>query len=327
MTLTDLPNTPAGDPVSPTFPSAEPTPAGRRGVCTRVFLAAGMVLMLAGCELPSSLDELTKAPGGQTQAEPEPAVEGAPQDDLETAATRAGPTEPTETAKTEPTPETILAAQKLLASLGYEPGSLDGLDGPKTQGAVRRYQTDVGLPADGRVTNTLVEGLSESDRLQTDRTGGTGVAGKALPLYAAGDTFIYSDGRTETVTGIDGDQVRWQSNYGTVITAHRDFVLPAVRRETDLLSEQTTVDIGPGALWPLKAGREISFTAKTKVTHKVSPSPRSEFTSQWNASVDPPPQCHRLSRCRVQQLSAPLHSALQSPAPGALDAPGGGSPR
>ncbi len=279
-------------PVSPTLRSAEPARTGRRSVFSKALVAAGLVLMLAGCELPPSLDELTKFLGGQTQeaqVEPAPAVVEQPQDDLEAApAAPAESVEHSDTAETKSTRKTILAAQKLLAGLGYEPGPLDGLDGPNTRGAVRKYQADAGLPTDGQITEALVEGLSELDR---DTTGGTdrlGLAGKALPLYAAGDTFIYSDGRTETVTGIDGDQVQWHSNDGTAITAHRDFVLPAIRRETDLLSERTTVDVGPGALWPLEAGREISFTAKTKVTHKASPNLRSEFTSQWHCLVEPP---------------------------------------
>jgi surface antigen len=133
----------------------------------------------------------------------------------------------------------------------------------------------------------LVEGISELDRDTGGRSDDPGSVGKALPLYAAGDTFIYSDGRSETVTGIDGDRVQWQSNDGTVITAHRDFVLPAIRRETDLLIAQTTTDVGPAALWPLEAGREVSFSAKTKVTHKALPGRASEFTSQWHCRVEP----------------------------------------
>ncbi len=256
-------------------------------------MAAGVVLMLAGCELPSSLDELTKILGGQTQeaqVETAPAVVEQPQEEPEAAPVeQAEAAEHSDAAETKSTRETTLAAQKLLAGLGYEPGPLDGLDGPKTRGAVRKYQADTGLPTDGQITEALVEGLSELDSDTTDRPDSLGLAGKALPLYAEGDTFIYSDGRTETVTGIDGDRVQWQSNDGTVITAHRDFVLPAIRRETDLLSERTTADVGPGALWPLKAGQQISFSAKTKVTHKASPNSRSsEFTAQWNCLVEPP---------------------------------------
>jgi surface antigen len=237
------------------------------------------------------LEDLTKALGGESQeaqVEPEPAVEEPPQDELETAIAQVGSIEHKDAAETKPTRETILAAQKLLAGLGYEPGPVDGLDGPKTRAAVRKYQADAGLPTDGQVTEALIEGLSELGRDTAARKDAPGLVGKALPLYTAGDTFIYSDGRTDTVIDVDGDRVQWQSNDGTVVTAHRDFAFPALHRETDLLSEQTTVDIGPGALWPLEAGREVVFNAKTKVTHKASPNTRSAFASQWHCLVEPP---------------------------------------
>jgi peptidoglycan hydrolase-like protein with peptidoglycan-binding domain len=254
--------------------------------------------MLAGCELPSSLEELAKVFEGQTQETGDDgttALMEQPQDDVEAEAAAAlrdeatEPTEASETAVPKPTRETVLTAQKLLAGLGYEPGPLDGLDGPKTRGAVRRYQADAGLPSNGRVTKALVEMLSEADRDNTGRAAGLGLASKkALPVYAPGDTFVYSDGRTETVTEIDGERVHWRSNDGTVLTAYRNFILPAIRRDTDLISERTTVDVGPGALWPLKAGREVSFTANTEVAHKTRSSPRGGSASRWHCLVEAP---------------------------------------
>ncbi len=258
-------------------------------------MAAGVALMLAGCELPSSLEELAKVFEGQTQETRDERALAAmeqPQDDVEAeaaAAMRDEAAEPADAAVPKPAQETILTTQKLLAGLGYEPGPLDGLDGPKTRDAVRSYQADAGLPSDGRITKALVEKLSDAGRDNTGRAAGPGLASKkALPVYAAGDTFVYSDGRTETVTEIDGERVHWRSNDGTVLTAYRDFILPAIRRDTDRISEQTTVDVEPGALWPLKAGREVSFTANTEVVHKTRSSPRGDFASRWHCLVEAP---------------------------------------
>ena len=50
---------------------------------------------------------------------------------------------------------TVRSVQAGLANLGYAPGPIDGKDGPQTQAAVRRYQADHGLLADGRVTPEL----------------------------------------------------------------------------------------------------------------------------------------------------------------------------
>ena len=288
MTLADLQTPPRGGPVSPTLWSTEPERTGRRALCPGTFVAAGLALMLAGCELPSSMEELTQVFDGGTQEAQTEQAPAQPQDNAKAAATPAESIRHANAEETKPTRETILAAQKLLAGLGYEPGPLDGMAGPKTADAVRKYQANASLPTDGRITKSLVEWLSKLDRDATGRTHDFGSASKALPLYAVGDTFIYSDGRTETVTGIDGDRVQWRSNDGTVVTAYRDFVLPAIHRETDLLSEQTTVDLGPGVLWPLTAGREVSFTAKTEIMHKVPSRARSEVTSQWHCLVESP---------------------------------------
>ena len=38
--------------------------------------------------------------------------------------------------------------QRLLARMGYDPGPIDGLEGPKTDAAVRAFVTDLNLPAD-----------------------------------------------------------------------------------------------------------------------------------------------------------------------------------
>jgi peptidoglycan hydrolase-like protein with peptidoglycan-binding domain len=39
--------------------------------------------------------------------------------------------------------------QNGLIKLGYDPGTPDGKDGPKTQGAVKAFQTDAELKVDG----------------------------------------------------------------------------------------------------------------------------------------------------------------------------------
>ena len=53
--------------------------------------------------------------------------------------------------------DVVLRVQRGLTELGYEPGPADGLYGPKTTDAIRRYQGDHGLLTDGRATAELVE--------------------------------------------------------------------------------------------------------------------------------------------------------------------------
>jgi len=46
----------------------------------------------------------------------------------------------------------VAEMQTRLVQLGYDPGPIDGLMGPRTNAALRQYQGDYGLTADGRLT-------------------------------------------------------------------------------------------------------------------------------------------------------------------------------
>ena len=49
--------------------------------------------------------------------------------------------------------------QALLNTKGYDAGKPDGLVGPQTRAAVRAFQADQGLPADGYPTQELIDRL------------------------------------------------------------------------------------------------------------------------------------------------------------------------
>ncbi|MDR1709612.1 MAG: peptidoglycan-binding protein [Candidatus Accumulibacter sp.] len=53
----------------------------------------------------------------------------------------------------------IEEAQRLLAGRGYAPGPADGLMGRRTREALKRFQTDAGLPATGRADAKTLEAL------------------------------------------------------------------------------------------------------------------------------------------------------------------------
>lgn len=57
----------------------------------------------------------------------------------------------------------VLQLQMILQSLGYDPGPIDGIFGPRTKNAIMRFQRDNGLKVDGivgpetmRVINMLI---------------------------------------------------------------------------------------------------------------------------------------------------------------------------
>lgn len=55
----------------------------------------------------------------------------------------------------------VLALQKALNDKGFDSGTPDGLAGPTTQRALRRYQASLGLPADGFATLDLLQRLQQ----------------------------------------------------------------------------------------------------------------------------------------------------------------------
>lgn len=55
-------------------------------------------------------------------------------------------------------------AQAMLMKLGYEPGSSDGLMGPRTRDAIAAYQRSAGLEATGSVNAALLMSLEIATR-------------------------------------------------------------------------------------------------------------------------------------------------------------------
>ena len=61
----------------------------------------------------------------------------------------------------------VTELQGLLLSLGFNPGTPDGVIGSKTRAAVRAYQSKVKLPADGYPTVMLLDGLRRRTAIKT----------------------------------------------------------------------------------------------------------------------------------------------------------------
>ena len=99
---------------------------------------AALLLLSAG--VATSADALPSSPPGL----PVPPATGLVQ--------RAQATTSTEAAY-------ILGIQKELLAHGYKAGPVDGVAGPRTRAAIREYQSDAGLTADGRATKQLLDHL------------------------------------------------------------------------------------------------------------------------------------------------------------------------
>jgi peptidoglycan hydrolase-like protein with peptidoglycan-binding domain len=74
-------------------------------------------------------------------------------------------------------PDWVAYLQQLLIDAGYDPGPVDGIFGPRTDAAVREFQRDRGLEADGVVgplTWAALTGAPPPDGDETDQSGGRG---------------------------------------------------------------------------------------------------------------------------------------------------------
>ncbi len=50
----------------------------------------------------------------------------------------------------------VKRVQESLVALGYDPGPIDGLVGPRTVSALRKFESDNGLPVRGQLSSELM---------------------------------------------------------------------------------------------------------------------------------------------------------------------------
>ena len=123
MMKADFQDTAVGDPGLFAPASVAHAPGDRFRSCAKALGAALAILLLAGCELPSSFEELTKVFDGETQdAQAETGQEGAEgsPDGVDAAGAQDTPSVSDEGDVGRPSRETVLTVQTVLAGLGYE---------------------------------------------------------------------------------------------------------------------------------------------------------------------------------------------------------------
>jgi len=78
------------------------------------------------------------------------------------AAAPSQPAEPQQQAAYAPADrETVVSIQTGLARLGFDPGPADGIAGTRTRAAIRAFQQQNGLPADGEPTRELEQKIQQ----------------------------------------------------------------------------------------------------------------------------------------------------------------------
>ena len=202
----------------------------KRGRSGRFVVTAAAILLMSGCsQLPGNAAGPAESSASTISSSKTPAT--------------ARPADPE-----------IRAAQESLAGLGYYRGSIDGIDGPKTRAAVEKYQTDQGIPPDGKVSRELVAQLAgaRSTPIEDDK-----IDRAAGPLYEPGDAYIYTDGGIETVLSVSGRRVQWQDSKGRRWSTDPDFTLPTSRSDNGAgIAPQRAFS------WPLRVGATAAYTVE-----------------------------------------------------------------
>lgn len=88
---------------------------------------------------------------------------------------------------------TILQIQLLLTYLGYDPGDIDGANGKNTIAAVKRFQTDYGLSADGdagAATQKMLTGAVAGTAAKVDKPVESITTGEATGTFWDGIQYF-----------------------------------------------------------------------------------------------------------------------------------------
>lgn len=166
----------------------------------------------------------------------------------------------------------LMEIQRLLAESGYDPGPVDGLMGPRTEQAIRRYQQAMRLPETGQATRGLLQHLQKTvarnrpaarpQQAAPRPPARTPAIGEAI--YDVGDAYAYSDGVTRTVLKVTGDRVLWRDSAGDSYTAPRTAALPMIEWAAGVWKGRTQTRRDPRQPWPPVRGRAVAFDVRAE---------------------------------------------------------------
>lgn len=115
--------------------------------------------------------------------------------------------------------------------------------------------------------------------------GGPKLVKQNLPTYVVGESFTYSDGRTDTVLELNGDTVVWRDDRGVLRTKYRNFLLPDVSWQNRTRRSVSTVTATPGMLWPLAIGNDQKFDYWQTVAANNGSS-TNDYKQSWQCVVE-----------------------------------------
>lgn len=86
----------------------------------------------------------------------------------------------------------------------------------------------------------------------------------ALPAYAPGDAYVFSDGRVERVIRAEGARMTWAGLGGASYKRSRNFIVPVLQWRSGRGTGTREVRGNPDALWPIGKGKSARFRVITE---------------------------------------------------------------
>jgi hypothetical protein len=114
---------------------------------------------------------------------------------------------------------------------------------------------------------------------------GPKIPAENLPDYAVGESFIFDDGRTDTVIETDGETISWRDDRGIVRWIHRNFLLPDIAWQNRTRRSKSVTTAAPDMLWPLAIGNTARFDYQQQVEANNGASKR-EYKQSWQCLVE-----------------------------------------
>jgi len=143
--------------------------------------------------------------------------------------------------------DTVRDAQQALKDKGFDPGPVDGIDGPRTRAAVRSYQEKQNINADGRLGPKTLDSL------------GVKHASAGTEMSAAGENVKHSYTEGGKEIGHGSKELGHDVKHGEVVDGAKDF-------GKGVGEGAKSIGVGTG-----HAAKNAAKGVKTAVTHDTSP--------------------------------------------------------
>jgi surface antigen len=106
-----------------------------------------------------------------------------------------------------------------------------------------------------------------------------------MPTFQSGDKFYFTNGRTEQVVDVQGEQVTWLVNRKRKMVTYRNFVIPYAYYEMTTREIFTKSQVSTHALWPLSQGMQERFSTDG-ATQVFASGQTSDYRQMWDCAVD-----------------------------------------